>query len=194
MSSLEEEVAIITNEDSKEMVENDPKPQEEEEEEEIEEEEYDSDEYIEASRYSFELKKDHFIFDFKDVDPESDDEGNEMEEENDENDENEEEEEEDGMEEEGNVDDNMTEQQRVFIMKFLQLQEQVENEAREAVQKNVTRRMGWFDMIRRLEKKVTNGLLFILVIIQKNEWLKVEVMIYQILLLMMEIQLVNQLQ
>ena len=98
------------------------------------------------------------------------------------------------MEEEGNVDDNMTEQQRVFIMKFLQLQEQVENEAREAVQKNVTRRMGWFDMIRRLEKKVTNGLLFILVIIQKNEWLKVEVMIYQILLLMMEIQLVNQLQ
>ena len=120
MSSLEEEVAIITNEDSKEMVESDSKPQEEEIEE-IEEEEYESDEYIEASRYSFELKKDHFIFDFKDVDPESDEEGNEMEEENDENDENEEEEEEDGMEEEGNVDDNMTEQQRVFMMKFLQL-------------------------------------------------------------------------
>ena len=37
-------------------------------------------------------------------------------------------------------------------------QEQAELEAREAVKKNVTRRMGWFDMLRRLEKKVTNGM------------------------------------
>ncbi len=34
---------------------------------------------------------------------------------------------------------------------------QAERDARDAVEKNVTRRMGWFDMLRRLEKKVVNG-------------------------------------
>ena len=77
----------------------------------------DEEEYIKASRYEFPLSKDNFIFDFKDVEPEDDDDENDNLDENEDNDENEEEEEEenekDGMEEEGVVEEEMTEQQRV---------------------------------------------------------------------------------
>ena len=77
----------------------------------------DEEEYIKASRYEFPLSKDNFIFDFKDVEPEDDDNENDNLDENEDNDENEEEEEEenekDGMEEEGVVEEEMTEQQRV---------------------------------------------------------------------------------
>ena len=125
------------------------------------EEEYDEEEYIKASRFSFDLHKDHFIFDFNDVDPESDNEmmeENVEEEENEENDENEEEEEENEEENEEEVE--LSEQQNVMLFHndSAHFQEQAEMEAREAVKKNVTRRMGWFDMLRRLEKKVTNGI------------------------------------
>ena len=76
------------------------------------------DEIVAASRYEFEIKPDHFIFDFQDVESEDDmiqeeepneDEGNEdgEEEEEDEN-------EKDGMEDEAADDDNMTEQQQVL--------------------------------------------------------------------------------
>ena len=81
------------------------------------EEEYDEEEYIKASRFSFELHKDHFIFDFKDVDPESENEmmeENVEEEENDDNDENEEEEEEN--EEENEEDVELSEQQNVVSL------------------------------------------------------------------------------
>lgn len=77
----------------------------------------DEEEYIKASRYEFPLSKDNFIFDFKDVEPEDDDDENDNLDEHEDNDENEEEEEEenekDGMEEEGVVEEEMTEQQRV---------------------------------------------------------------------------------
>ena len=77
----------------------------------------DEEEYIKASRYECPLSKDNFIFDFKDVEPEDDDDENDNLDENEDNDENEEEEEEenekDGMEEEGVVEEEMTEQQRV---------------------------------------------------------------------------------
>lgn len=119
MDNLEEE-AVITFGNEEGETKQPQEPKEEEEEEEYDEEEYDEEEYIEASRYSFELGKDHFIFDFKDVDPDSDESGAEESNENDENDdneENEENEEDDGMEEEGNGDDDMTEQQRVSIIK-----------------------------------------------------------------------------
>lgn len=109
---MSEEEAVITNIDAS-PVEGKNK-NEEVERLDSDEEEYDDEEYIEASRYSFELHKDHFIFDFNDVDPESDEEGGEMEEENEDNDENEEEEEEEGMEEE----DTLTDQQRVTYFDF----------------------------------------------------------------------------
>ena len=64
----------------------------------------------------------------------------------------------DGMEEEGQDEEEMTEQQRVGANRVVHAQAQAEREVKEEVEKNVTRRMGWFDMIRRLERKVVNGL------------------------------------
>lgn len=89
----------------------------EEEASESEESDDEEEEYIKASRYSFKLSKDSYIFDFQDVDPEEESDESENNNENEENDENEEEEEEenekDGMEVEGAVEEEMTEQQRV---------------------------------------------------------------------------------
>lgn len=120
--SDEEEVAIITdNENKPENEKNVEEEKVEENEEEMEEEEeVDSEEevYIKASRHSFELGKDHFIFDFKDVGSEEE----EMEEEVDnvdvDSEENEEEEEEegDGVVEDNAAEDNMTEQQQVILI------------------------------------------------------------------------------
>ena len=120
--SDEEEVAIITdNENKPENEKNVEEEKVEENEEEMEEEEeVDSEEevYIKASRHSFELGKDHFIFDSKDVGSEEE----EMEEVVDnvdvDSEENEEEEEEegDGVEEDNAAEDNMTEQQQVMLI------------------------------------------------------------------------------
>ena len=52
---------------------------------------------------------------------------------------------------------------------------EAENEAKAAMEKNISRRMGWFDMIRRLEKKVANGLDYLFaIIVQKRKWLRME--------------------
>ena len=116
----EDEVAIITEAgDEKDVERKEDSVIEvvEEEASESEESEDEEEEYIKASRYSFKLSKDSYIFDFQDVDPEEESDESENNNENEENDENEEEEEEenekDGMEVEGAVEEEMTEQQRV---------------------------------------------------------------------------------
>ena len=158
---MNEEEAIITTEgDAK--VDEEPieiiNAEEEVEEEEEEEEEYSEEEYIQATRYSFEIKPDHYIFDFKEFeseDEEIEEEEEEMEDEGDLDDEDDNDK--DGMEEDGPIDEEMTDQQRVCVILLVDVQAQAEREAKEAVEKNITRRMGWFDKIRRLERKVVNG-------------------------------------
>ena len=123
--SDEEEVAVITdNENKTEEIRNVEEEKVEENEEDMEvEDEIDSDEevYIKANRHSFELGKDHFIFDFKDVDSEEEEVEEEVENEDVDSEENEEEEEEegDGVEEDNAAEDTITEQQQVIVICIL---------------------------------------------------------------------------
>lgn len=117
---MSEEEAIITTEgDAK--VDEEPieiiNAEEEVEEEEEEGEEYSEEEYIQATRYSFEIKPDHYIFDFKEFeseDEEIEEEEEEMEDEGDLDDEDDNDK--DGMEEDGPIDEEMTDQQRVCVI------------------------------------------------------------------------------
>lgn len=116
----EDEVAIITVAGDEKEVERKEDSMIDAEDELVSESEESADEeeeYIKASRYTFKLSKDSYIFDFKDVDPEEESDESEQDNENEENEENEEDEEEenekDGMEVENTVEEEMTEQQRV---------------------------------------------------------------------------------
>lgn len=117
---MNEEEAVITTESDAKVIDEPTEIINAEEEEEEDEEEYSEEEYIQATRYSFEIKPDHYIFDFKDYESEDEEIQDEEEEVDDEGELDEEDEnDKDGMEEDTPVDEEMTDQQRVGAIRLV---------------------------------------------------------------------------
>ena len=173
--SDEEEVAIISDNENKHEEEKNKEEEKIEENEENmdveEDEDSDEDVYIKASRHTFELGKDHFIFDFKDVDSEEEEEEEEVDNVDVDSEENEEEEEEegDGAEEDNAAEDNMTEQQQVIARGLSHLDGNRKRSPRgRSAERYPSNGLVRHDPAFRTEGNQWYGLLFVLLSLEKR--------------------------